>query len=617
MPGGFLGVDVFFVISGYLITSILLREMTEGRFSLARFYERRARRILPALLVVVLACLPFAWVLMTPDQLAAFGLSLAALTVFATNFLFWRESGYFSPDADQIALLHTWSLAVEEQFYLLFPLIILGFWRWRRHWIPVVLTLFCILGLVAAEMWARSTPDAAFYLLHARAWELVAGAAAAAWTHRGASWLSAPERVAHGLAALGAVGIVASLALMSPQAAVPGVAALGVVGGTALLLLFARPGGSVHWLLSWSPLVGIGLISYSAYLWHQPVFAFTRLALFEPPSPGLMAVATALTFLLAWATWRWVEQPFRDPMTMSLRRGAERLGAGAGAVLISGGLLFVGGGFADLRYAPGRAAAFASVQHSPMRDACHDQPDLALAPEQACRYLINAPPTWAVYGDSHGVEIAYALAERLKRRGESLVHLTASSCPPAIGFPSTMEGCETWNEQSLRWLEQAERIRAVMLVWRHNGYLFGENADFYPELPNETHRLGGEGSLEEKRDAYWRGVAQIAARLQAAGKRVVLAAPTPEIGRGVGEWLKRGELEQGRLATIDRDYYEARSRFVRDRMGGLGVDIMDVAQHLCDGERCYGVLDGQALYFDHNHLSVLGARRVVADLPLD
>lgn len=173
--GGYVGVDVFFVISGYLITIILINDLDAGRFSLARFYERRARRILPALFVVLLACLPFAWLWMMPSQLTDFAQGLVAVVFFASNVLFWRQSGYFAAAAELNPLLHTWSLAVEEQYYLLFPLFLLTLWRFGRARVFWTVVVLAAVSLLVAEWGWRNSPSANFYLAPSRAWELLAG----------------------------------------------------------------------------------------------------------------------------------------------------------------------------------------------------------------------------------------------------------------------------------------------------------------------------------------------------------------------------------------------------------------------------------------------------------
>ena len=321
--GGFVGVDVFFVISGFLITSIIVEELKTGRFSVLRFYERRARRILPALFMVMAACIPFAYRLLSPDDLKDFAQSLAAICLFASNVLFWGESGYFDTQAELKPLLHTWSLAVEEQFYVVFPLLLLAAWRLGRG---VLLSLIGAIALVSVFISVdevRNFPSAAFYLLPSRAWQLLVGALASFVADR---WQAADVRQPAVRLAGEAVGwggmamIVMALFLFDERTPFPGLNAALPTIGTALVLLCASDRTSVGRMLAWRPLVGLGLISYSAYLWHQPLFAFTKHALLADLPTDLAIVLCAATIVLACLSWRYIEQPFRDRSLIS--RGA-------------------------------------------------------------------------------------------------------------------------------------------------------------------------------------------------------------------------------------------------------------------------------------------------------
>lgn len=310
VSGGFVGVDVFFVISGYLITSIILEELAAGKFTVAGFYERRARRILPALFFVLLACLPFAWLLLLPAELVDFGKSVTAVAVFASNILFWLQTDYFAATAEQIPLLHTWSLAVEEQYYLVFPLFMLFAWGLGKRWLTGLIALVALLSLGWSEWLWRSSVEANFYLIPSRAWELMVGALAAFYLQKnvlaqGSSMAQAASVV--GLALLGY-----AVFFFDEGIPFPSMYALVPTLGAVLLILFATPATWVGKLLASPPLVWIGLISYSAYLWHQPLFVFARLQVLEEPSVGLMAALCVITLILAWFSWRFVEKPFRD-----------------------------------------------------------------------------------------------------------------------------------------------------------------------------------------------------------------------------------------------------------------------------------------------------------------
>jgi peptidoglycan/LPS O-acetylase OafA/YrhL len=321
--GGFVGVDVFFVISGFLITSIIVEELKTGRFSVLRFYERRSRRILPALFTVMAACVPFAYRLLSPDDLTDFAQSLAAICLFASNVLFWGESGYFDTQAELKPLLHTWSLAVEEQFYVVFPLLLLAAWRLGRGVLLALIGAIAVASVFTSVDEVRNFPSAAFYLLPSRAWQLLVGALASFVAERlqAADVRQPAVRLAGEAVGWGGMAmIVLALFLFDERTPFPGLNAALPTLGTALVLLGASDRTSVGRMLAWQPLVGLGLISYSAYLWHQPLFAFTKHALLADLPADLAIVLCAVTVVLASLSWRYVEQPFRDRSLIS--RGA-------------------------------------------------------------------------------------------------------------------------------------------------------------------------------------------------------------------------------------------------------------------------------------------------------
>lgn len=275
--GGFVGVDVFFVISGYLITTIIISEMAEGKFSMVNFYERRARRILPALFFVMAACLPFAWLWLTPSDLKDFGQSLIAVSFFSSNMLFWLESGYFDTAAELKPLLHTWSLAVEEQYYILFPIFLMLTWRLGVKWISIILSFVFLLSLGLAVLGTQYATNpqitsGTFFLLPTRGWELLVGVFAAFYL----KYKTHPKSRTFNqiLSLLGFSMIAYSIIVFDETTPFPSLYALIPTIGTGLLILCAVPKTIVHKLLSLKAIVGIGLISYSAYLWHQPLLAF-------------------------------------------------------------------------------------------------------------------------------------------------------------------------------------------------------------------------------------------------------------------------------------------------------------------------------------------------------
>lgn len=341
--GGFVGVDVFFVISGYLITTIILSEKEQGNFSLINFYDRRARRILPALFMVMLICLPFAWMLLTPTDMKEFSKSLIAVPTFLSNILFWQETDYFATATELKPLLHTWSLAVEEQYYVLFPLFLMFMWGFRRSWILGILILASLISLAGAQWAAFHYPSANFYLLLSRAWELAIGAVIAFY------FLYRKDETKHHLsnklfneifAFLGLAMIGFSIFTYDKSIPFPSFYALVPTIGTGMIIIFATSQTLVGRFLSAKLLVGIGLISYSAYLWHQPLLAFARHWLWEFNALTAMPILI-ITLIFAYLSWRLVEKPFRHNGNLGRR--------GIFTFALLGSFLFIAIGFFGIK----------------------------------------------------------------------------------------------------------------------------------------------------------------------------------------------------------------------------------------------------------------------------
>ena len=435
-PGGFAGVDVFFVISGYLITTLILLDVEGGRFSIGRFYERRARRILPALFVVMAVTLPLAFLVMLPSQLRDLTDSAAAVAVFLSNFYFLSQVDYFAPDAELQPLLHTWSLAVEEQFYLLFPLAFVLLWRRGRGLTIAVLAIVAVLSLMLAAWAAGENPARNFFFTGTRMWELLAGALAAIGLH------GRPLRGNGLLAGAGMAMILGAMLVFDGQTPFPSLWTLVPVVGTVLVIMFAGPGTAVARLLSWRGFVGIGLISYSAYLWHQPAFALARIYHVAEPPVWAMAALFGATLGLAWLTWAWVEQPFRRRPVPLLPQRAQIFAAG-GLVAV----VFVAVGWLG-RQTDGFEALWCATwpQHARIMDVIAEA-QTAKVPQDdgACRFNVEVLDVVvaarledcfarygagvAVLGDSHAIDLFNIVAARGDR--PFVAGFTKPSCRPA------------------------------------------------------------------------------------------------------------------------------------------------------------------------------------------
>jgi peptidoglycan/LPS O-acetylase OafA/YrhL len=425
VSGGFVGVDIFFVISGYLITSLLLGEIAEGRFSLAGFYERRIRRIFPALFAVLAFCMAVATILFLPRELQNFDQSLLATTFFVSNIYFYSTTGYFAAQPDSLPLLHTWSLSIEEQFYIVFPLLLslaIGFGR--RVWVWLIAALFLL--SLAASIWVTNVDaDAAFYLAPMRVWELMLGALLAARL--------LPRIEAQALRELLAIAGVALIAYavfcFTPATPFPGSAALIPCLGAALVIYAGEDDGTsiAAKALSLWPLVFVGLISYSLYLWHWPLLVFARYWTITPLSGWQSAAIVIASFVLAALSWRYVEQPFRGKRPAIPRRILLASAATAMSVAVAFGLATASTGW-PTRFSPEILAAVHSDAHSVANDRMR-----ATCKTQRCKDCVlgaPAPPTYAVWGDSHAAVLAPAIAAVAERHGTSVQLHLHTGCPP-------------------------------------------------------------------------------------------------------------------------------------------------------------------------------------------
>lgn len=304
--GGFVGVDVFFVISGYLITTILIEDIENKRFSIVHFYERRARRILPALFFVMTLCVPFAWILLSDSALSKFGSGLIGVSLFLSNVVFWRQQGYFDESAELNPILHTWSLAVEEQYYILFPIFLIISWRFNKNRVFWMIVFMTVISLLLSEWGWRNNATANFYLAPTRAWELLAGSIVAFIVQRQG------VKKNNLLALLGIAGIIFSIFFYNEYTPFPSIYVLVPVIGVVLFVLYGDKETVAAKLLSNKVFVGIGLISFSAYLWHQPVFAFFRIYTNQISLDWFIAIILIIAiFMLSYVSWRYIEKPFR------------------------------------------------------------------------------------------------------------------------------------------------------------------------------------------------------------------------------------------------------------------------------------------------------------------
>jgi peptidoglycan/LPS O-acetylase OafA/YrhL len=476
--GGFVGVDVFFVISGYLITSIIISEKQNGTFTLVGFYERRARRILPALFVVMFACLPFSLLWLLPVDLTDFSQSLIAVPLFSSNILFYLESGYFESAAELKPLLHTWSLAVEEQYYLLFPILLLLIWRLSKRRIVGIgiLVVIALISLAAAQWGSRDEPIGNFFLLPTRGWELLIGALVACFLFAKDHSKIATTVTCQAFSLLGMFMIIYAVFAFDKRIPFPSLYTLIPTIGTGLLILFANEQTMVGKVLGVKVLVGIGLISYSAYLWHYPLFAFARHRSIEKPSEVLLIALAASALLLAYLTWRWIETPFRNKQRIG-RNKVVVIGFLCSCVLVGIGLGgYIKSGFVDWLSPKEMQMFLLPAKNARMlyrEGICYLKPaQTAFAEDCQGRNEVGGTLIW---GDSH----AAALSIGLRKSLSDVVQYTASGCPP-IKDRVILERphCKQINDFVMREIERRQP-RAIFL---HANWILYEDNQFIARL---------------------------------------------------------------------------------------------------------------------------------------
>jgi peptidoglycan/LPS O-acetylase OafA/YrhL len=584
-PGGYVGVDVFFVISGFLITGIIAREVDAGRFSILGFYERRARRIMPALMVMLGFVLCAAAYLFFPDDFAKVPKSALLTTLFVSNIGFFLETGYFAGSAETVPLLHTWSLAVEEQFYLGFPLLLILIARFMPQWRVAFIAGISLLSFILAIATQASGSGFAFYLPPPRAWELFIGAllALGAFPAIASRWLR--EAVAFaGLAAI------ACAALFFDKTTIfPGINALFPVFGAAALILCA-PRTWVGRLLETGPMVGVGLISYSLYLWHWPLIVFTEYVTDTRLAGGVSVAVISASFAAAYLSWRWIERPFRSVAAFDRRRVFGWAGTSMTlACAVSLAMMATNGWPA--RFSPETLRMDSARRDiSPARASCITDAIGGLRPD--CTLGAPVPPTTILWGDSHGVELAWAIGEQQAQRQGSLIQRTRASCPPILGYGpiANAPDCATANQQIFDMIAANPDLRTVILTgfWADPAYRAGQN----PEKLDQTIRA-----------------------LRALNRNVVLIGTVPQQPFDVPRHLAR--LTQNDAPTegvgVRWTKYLKQSEWIRARYRrwrSIGVKIWEPADTLCTTQYCAVMRDGVPLYFDKHHLSLSGARLI-------
>lgn len=616
VSGGYIGVDVFFVISGFLITDIIARQLMHRDFSFADFYWRRVRRLFPALVLVLVTTLALGWFVLLPDEFEQLGKHAGAAAAFLANFALWRESGYFDTAAEFKPLLHLWSLGIEEQFYLVWPAVLVTFWK-RRTALLVILSALVIASFALSVHLAQAAPVANFYWPASRFWELGAGCLLAlVMEHRDRSGtaVSSMERRfldagCNILPVAGLALILASIAEFDTTTAFPGWPALLPVVGTLLILATPENAWFHRHVLGWRPLVWTGLISYALYLWHWPLFSFLNILEAGSPPLAIRWAVLALSFLLAWLTYRYVELPIRTHKDFNFN---IRLAASAAAAGVAGLIIYAAGGVSQ-RF----DADIQTLRHGPRRDAQCVSRLHATAPVNYCRTTSAQPPSILFLGDSKAHAI-YEVAAPLLAPAHSVMLLGRGGCPPLLnvrpsGYDLNEQECDQVWRTFVRYVHQTKP--KVVVVVGNGSFLITD-----PEIELIRH---GASAPQSKEAIFEYGIRSLLHELTKFS-RVIYLGEIPNFATAPSCFLRAIRLPSTEChPERDRNQVElamAPYNRVLNRVQESypAVELVDAIAVLCAADVCSQRPPGKPiLYSDEIHLSPAGARLLVehTDLP--
>jgi len=594
MPGGFAGVDVFFVISGFLMTGIIFRGLEQGDFSLGRFYKARAKRITPPLAVLCLSVLVFGFFFFTHIDLIALAKHAASSILFISNITYWQESGYFDASSKEKWLLHTWSLSAEWQFYIAYPFLLVILRKvLSLKTLKRTVLIGTVLGFAYCLKHTYSEPEQAYFLLPTRAWEMMLGGVAFLYPFK------LQDHMKRVLEASGLLLVIASYFFISEHSPWPGYLALFPVLGTFFIIQAHRES---------SPFTGnfifqkIGAWSYSIYLWHWPiVVAIYYFSL----NQSMVFAGIALSIFLGFISYKYIEN-FRSPR-FSLRPLYMTL-----AVFLVSLTTHLQDGF--LQFFPSEyKSVMEQVVPSPHRKKCHI--NAYQNPEQSCEYF-GDDITWAVLGDSHAVEITYALAKKLEPKGIGLQHFSFSNCRVAYKQADNFSECAQWYNEAVDFILQRGDIQHVVLNHRFTTGFFAGSADAYPALPTTEINAGVKKMTTHLDELI---------RLLAANKQqVYVFHPIPELQRDIELLIGKAYRQGDDLAEIrgtDAAWYLQRNHYTINHFNQTAypnnVTFIKPLDAFCDVDFCYAVKDGVPYYFDDDHPSVAGATALVDLMPID
>lgn len=641
--GGFVGVDIFFVISGYLISTIIMGSLERGSFSFVDFYKRRIRRIFPALIFVLVACFVFGWFTLISDEYKQLGKHIAGGAGFVSNFMFWNESGYFDNAVDTKPLLHLWSLGIEEQFYIVWPLLLMFVWKRRLNILTITLVI-ATLSFALNTHKVAGDAVAAFYAPQMRFWELLAGAVLAHMTlhktllfptfrHRFDAWLGrviyAPAPPPDGStlrnfqSCVGALFIVISIAVITKDKHFPGWWALLPVLGAVLIISAGAQAKINRVILSNRVMVSIGLVSYPLYLWHWPLLSFARIVNGETPSTSIRVAIVMIAIVFAYLTYWLIERPVRS----GNHSNAKTISLAVLMVIVGylGFNTYERGGLPFRAFQKQLDIYTQSMVRSNRESECFESHDTDYSNKLLSCNLgdKSIPPKYYAYGDSHSLSLLPAMEKYARNTNTNILYSGTSACPPLLGIQlieneidTRKHDCRRFNERIFEYVKE-NHIQSVILIGRWAYYIGGTTRP--DEIAYISMDTSKDISKNFSRESFLYGLKKTIERYKAIGVHVFFIEDNPQQQLRPIDAIRRHTLtgEPINKFSVSAAEHQLDQKWVSSKIEQISngwAEILNFDDIYCGSQICPFVENGKVIYFDDDHLSVDGAMLVYPKL---
>lgn len=642
--GGFIGVDIFFVISGYLITNIIIKDLSINKFKLKDFYLRRARRILPVLYFITIVSLLLSFFLMTEEQIIFFSKQTISVVLFLSNFFFWLNTGYFDPNTEIQPLLHTWSLAVEEQFYIFFPLILIFFWKYLKNKIFISFIGIIFLSIILSQIggnfkiqnlskefpffnlpfdffWQAGSGN--FYLPFGRVWELLSGSLIAFFLNK----KKIQEKKYNSyLSFLGVILILISIFTFNENIQYPSVFTILPVGGTVLLIIFSTSSTFIHKFLSWKPLVFFGLISFSLYLWHQPLLAFNRIYFGVDLNFFHKIIIIIITFILSVLSWKFIETPFRNKKKIDNKNVIVFLTTISFVILLTSLLIFFSKISSFKEQLPEKI--FNTFKSENPKD-CFDLKYAHLSKKKWYCEIGNKKKkiSFAIIGDSHALALKPAFEKVAKLKNKNGLFTGFSGCPGLLGVSpirsdQNIKNCKLLNDKLFNFVKK-NKINKVFIASRWNYYTVGDHSKTNFSLLLKEGLEFSNKAISKSSTIY--GIKNTLKKYEDINVDVVFINQVPEqiyTPKFVYQQsLANRNINLDKLSSfaISYDKHIKHSKFIRDNMKNIEKEFRNIKQIdfdniFCDKNKCNFGSKNASYYLDRSHLSIIGSLKVTEEI---